>query len=327
MDFVNDSPFEAELVRSVLSPEDSEPRLAIVVLKVTYGIGDDGEATVADEQLAIRREIEETELGPVPDDAAVQKPGFDVLVLGTARSPEGRPVTEMRIDLRVGAESRGLVLFGDRRWVRDRGGLVASPPEPFEEMPLSYARAYGGKAKAMGYEVPYPYNPSGRGYVLEEKYADEVPLPNIEDPDALIASWEDQPLPAGFAPIPLGSMFTVERGIEFDPETREQRVKPEVFQNAHPKLVFSEVAPGTEIGLTGMGPAGDLSFRLPDLRASVAVELGGDSYRPEGRVDTLCILPDERRFFLVHRTPFKYRFVPEQIRVARLSVDTGGLRA
>ena len=36
------------------------------------------------------------------------------------------------------------------------------------------------------------------------------------------------------------------------------------------------------------------------------------------RVDTMCLLPEQRRFFLVHRAGFTYRFVEEEKREARL---------
>jgi len=311
-------------VRSALSDDESEPLLAVCILKVTYEIGTDGSVRVAEEQLPVAAEPEEGELGWTPADTAPRKPGFDVLVRGHARHPDGRPVPSLTVRLRVGEEIRDLAVFGDRYWIRDGDRLVASEPEPFETIPLAWSRAYGGEAQAKEYTVPNAYNPSGLGYVLQEEHAPGVALPNIEDPSDRITSWSDQPRPMGFAPVPTSTMFTVDRGVEIDRDQGTQRVKPEVFQTAHPALVFDDVAPGTTVSLYGMGPSGRLAFRVPHLRARVEASFDDETHEVEGRVDTLCVLADESRFFLLHRSPFKYRVVPGQLRVTTLHVDSTG---
>lgn len=327
MDFVCDAPFEATLVRSALSADEDDPLLAVAVLKVTYRIGEDGSVEIDDEQLPIREEPDEGELGWIPQDTVPRKPRFDVFALGHARAPERRPVPSLTVRLQVGGETRDVWVFGDRRWVERDGRIVATEPEPFVEMPLAYSRAYGGAARAKGREVPYGYNPEGRGYVLLEEHADGAPLPNVEDPENPVRSWEDQPVPAGLAPVPLASLFTVDRGMEVDRDAGTQRVKPEVFQAAHPRLTFDDVPAGTSVTLYGMTEDGPLAFRMPDLRARVEVELEDETHEVAGRVDTLCLLPDESRFFLLHRSPFKYRVVPEQTRVTRLYVESPGAPA
>jgi hypothetical protein len=320
VDFTNQSQWPAELVRSALSGNEDDPLLAVCILKVTYDVREDGSLRLAEDQLQVLTEPEEGELGWMPADTAPRKPGFDVFALGHARPPEGGPVSSMTVRLQVGEEIRDLAVFGDRHWVRNDDRVAATAPEPFERMPLSWSRSYGGSARAHGYEVPYAYNPAGLGFVLLEDHVDGAPLPNIEDPSARIASWADQPKPACFAPVPISTMFTVDRGMEVDREAGTQRVKPEVFQSAHPSLVFSDVSPGTGVSIYGMGPSGRLGFRMPDLRARVRVAFDDDVHDVEGRVDTLGILADESRIFLLHRSPFKYRVVPGQIRTTTLEV-------
>ncbi len=342
MDFENASPYPAELIRSALSPDDSEPMLAVVVLKVTYLVEPGGALRLAPEQVPVTLESVETELGVLPPDAAPIKPGFDVMVLGRAVPPEGKPVPAMTVRLTVGAEVRELAVFGNRRWVRNEipekerkrkrkkdepepaPTFSATVPEPFVAMPLTYANAYGGNAKVGVYEAPNPYNLEGKGFCMDPAFADGVELPNVENPRELIRTWEDQPRPVGFAPLPLGTLYTVERGVEHDAENNTQTVRPEVFQNAHPDLVFPEVPPGTEVAVAGMTPDAAFAFRLPDLRASVTVRLEDREYRPAGKVDTLMIFPDEGRIVVLHRTPFKYRVIPEEIRTARLEVEHTG---
>ena len=326
MDFINESTFQAELIRSCLSTDDNDPLIASVILKVTYDILPDGSTVLAEEQLAVRQEPEESDLGPLPMDTAPSKPAIDLFILGSVQILQGKPLTQTTVRLSVGDQIRELIVYGDRHWTLNEDKLVISQPEPFavDRLPLSYAYAYGGHAKALDYQVPYPYNLEGKGYVLEESHAEGVALPNIEDPDALIQSWEDRPIPAGFAPVPLSSMFTVDRGIVFDSEKNEQLVKPDVFQSAHPKLIFQTLLAGTEIVLEGCSPDSPIAFRVPDLQAAVSVQLEENTYHPAGKVDTLCLMADERRFYLIHRTPFKYPFIPEQIRIARLKVERHG---
>src|SRR5437763_15597642 len=76
-------------------------------------------------------------------------------------------------------------------------------------MPLVYERAFGGadlphkKQSAWGFEAR---NPVGRGLVSNPGREDlaEVPLPNVEDPSALITRYQDRPAPAGFGFIAPG---------------------------------------------------------------------------------------------------------------------------
>ncbi len=324
MDFEYEASYQAELVRTALSPDDDEPMLAIVILKLTYDVGLDGSLALAKEQLPVDYEARETDLGVFPNDIAAIKPGCDVFVMGHAEAPQGEQATDLRVRLAVGGETREVAVFGDRHWEKKNKRLVMSDPEPFEKIALSFANAYGGKTPILGYELPHGYNPGGKGYVMQEDHADGVELPNIEDPQHLIQTWEDQPQPASFAPVALETLFTVDRGIEYDEETKQQRVKPEFFQNAHPDLVFQELEPGTPITLEGMS-AEPFAFSVPCVDVAVTVDLGENSYQPAGKLDTLCILPDERRLFVIHRTPFKYKVVPEELRVTRLAVKSTGV--
>lgn len=132
----------------------------------------------------------------------------------------------------VGGHRRDLRVSGDRRCGRSaHGRILFSEPEPFEQMPLGYDRAYGGYDRGSEAAVPnlfemigpslpegtdpktyslcgYPRNRHGRGYYLASSTTpiDELSLPNIEDPaDQLTPerfivhdplAWWRQPLPA-----------------------------------------------------------------------------------------------------------------------------------
>jgi hypothetical protein len=139
----------------------------------------------------------------------------DVVVVGTAYAPGGRPVPVLDVAVSVGAHRKSVRVLGDRRAVfrgedRDPG---FTEPEPFATMPLRYERAYGGidvrSNPAM--QSAYGRNHLGRGWVVANTKAalDGLPLPNLEDPADLLEParlccghfmhWERQPMPAGIA--------------------------------------------------------------------------------------------------------------------------------
>ncbi len=154
----------------------------------------------------------------------------DVVVTGTARTPDAYPRRDMVAAVRVGPYLKAVQVFGDRV-IEDAGDgkLRFSEPEPFTEMPLSYTRAYGGVDPTVPRnEDPqtvsewieyftlerhpgvYPRNPVGMAYVVNPHpwLLFGRPMPNFEDPQDLLAPermvvtdarrWWAQPLPAGF---------------------------------------------------------------------------------------------------------------------------------
>jgi uncharacterized protein YjbI with pentapeptide repeats len=147
----------------------------------------DGEKTLDDDLAA----------GPIyPGDFALFKPGAEILLTGSAHSPEGRPVAWMPVTLHLGQWSKSLSIFGDRLWTRD--GL--SEPRPFTSMPLTWERAFGGPS--------FKRNPCGRGAeaIAIAGAGDVLPAPNVEHPEQLVTSPSSRPDPASFAP--LGSSWS-----------------------------------------------------------------------------------------------------------------------
>jgi len=152
----------------------------------------------------------------------------DVVVTGTARTPEQYPRRDMRVSVRVGRYEKEVQVFGERRVeVTPGGSLRFTEPEPFTEMPLTYTRAYGGVDPSVPRKDPqtvyewmefftlerhpgvYPRNPVGAAYVVNPHLwlLNGRPLPNFEDPADLLTpermavkdprDWWRQPLPAG----------------------------------------------------------------------------------------------------------------------------------
>lgn len=191
--------------------------------KFTYALrGDRLERVEAEPLLHDLRDPDLDPRLPADTDFWAVKEASDVVVEGAAFAPGGRPISRMRVSVRVGDREKHVEVFGDRtvEWTGD-GRLRFGAPVPFDEMPLSLERAYGG----LDWRVPvpdaddpgvaaslltdhpgmYPRNPFGRGYLVEPDPVDDLLLPNLEDPRDLLApgrlivgdprDWWQQPLP------------------------------------------------------------------------------------------------------------------------------------
>ena len=137
-----------------------------------------------------------------------------------------------------------LAVFGHRYWEKGAfGGLAPSKPMTFESMPLTYGNAFGGKAKTEYGELPYANNPVGKGYYFSEKNAAGQPLPNIENPSALIRKWDDRPDPAGIAPYPMQWGLRSQRAMIVDEQSGKADFAPGrgMFNKAHPALSMKQI--------------------------------------------------------------------------------------
>ncbi len=116
-------------------------------------------------------------------DFALSKAGTDVLLAGRAVAPGGRPATRVGVRLKVADVDKALQVVGERLVYQGALGTAMTEPLPFLDMPLTWARGFGG------YDPVDPgqwceENPAGRGYAARPDRLREVPAPNIEYPDA-----------------------------------------------------------------------------------------------------------------------------------------------
>jgi Uncharacterized protein conserved in bacteria (DUF2169) len=223
--------------------------------------------------------------------------GVSVTAAGTAMGPAAPPFV-CPVLLRVGAEERRLIVFGDRRWERRfGGGLEAPPPAPFESVVLSFERAFGGAYDLPpgllpgtdlphpGMRVTYSLNEHGVGLYPDERAATGMPLPSIERPDQLVRRWNDAPEPAGFTPCPdlvawklRGEAAALaQRGgsaLDQAQALRDLSTSFRLQHHAPPPLIFDDVPAGTPIELHGLR-GGPLRFVVPPSPAAVSVRARG----------------------------------------------------
>jgi uncharacterized protein YjbI with pentapeptide repeats len=127
--------------------------------------------------------------GGMIDEANLKVRG-ELVVTGRCFVPQGKAASTSFVRVTLGPVDKTLAVIGDRVWKRG----VPTEPEPFTEMPVDWAHAFGGDGFAR--------NPKGKGFVQRESDGDR-PLPNIESPKHLIKSPGDVPEPAGFASYDL----------------------------------------------------------------------------------------------------------------------------
>lgn len=219
-----------------LARDEEGEQTVCVLVKRTFAITGGHELEPCEEQAELVDEDEfeakETEPGSYPvaeSEIVPYKLRTDVVVTGEAVAPDGRPTPEGYAGVEVGSHRKYVKVFGDREIRGKRGGsLRFTAPEPYERIPLTWDRAYGGVDPSVPRnEDPetvgewldylslvrhpgvYPRNPVGRAYVVNAHawLLNERPLPNFEDPDDLLTparvivekptDWWRQPLPAG----------------------------------------------------------------------------------------------------------------------------------
>jgi hypothetical protein len=260
-----------------------------------------------------------TPLGSIDGDMVPIKGGCDLALLGHALTPGARPVKRSSIELEIGAFKRRLVVSGDRIWQRDGQTLVASEPQFFSSMPLTYEHAFGGTSSCGDFETAHADNPGGKGFMHPGESIEGVSLPNIEEVDQLLQSPTDLPLLAGLAPLPRNCAMRLARGALVDLEEGTSRLLPQMFSMAHPRMILDSYPAGQELRLRGMTLADTWRFRLPELALGLDVMLGPHTHHLPMNVDTICVFPDHRRFYLVARRAFIYQFEPREQRHVRLS--------
>ncbi|SFU99429.1 DUF2169 family type VI secretion system accessory protein [Pseudoduganella namucuonensis] len=319
----NETPFAAE--RGWARDRDGA-EVWLVAVKATFDIHADGSTSVAAEQPPVLRAPEylgepgassiryEADLVPA-------KRRTDIVVLGHAWAPEGRPVTALDVGFRVGGVSKRLRVFGDRAW----GALGPGAPASFTKMPLVYERAFGGVDRLS----PDPgrdwdwRNPVGRGYAVRKDHLDGTALPNVEAPDHLIGSWSDRPPPAGFGPLASHWQPRAAHAGTCDERWLRERypLPPEDFDERFFQYApLDQQAPGFLTGgeaaaLVNLSPGGSLRFRLPRLRLGFETRFydGSHEFHRQRQLHGVILEPDFPRVSLVWHSALPCHFKVQKL--------------
>jgi hypothetical protein len=336
LQIANDTPFSVATVRW---PDiDNKPKLTVVV-KATFTMGGEGkDVRSTPKQLPVFNSDIMTDAKPpsvrFESDLVPFKACTDVVLVGRAYAPEGKPVTEIVAGLRVGQLRYGVAVIGDRKWQTQ---LLERPTisytQPFLSMDLVYERAFGGFDKPAA--MYCKENHVGTGFIGKRsaERVEGLSLPNLEDPRNLINTWNSRPRPAGFGFYGRSWVPRLAYAGTYDEKYMKERhpllpadFSYRFFNGAHPDLQVGGYLRGDEeVDLLNVcAGASRVHFRLPGLQPKITVErwavppeqwvqehVGTDGSLPaelplvaeplKSVLDTLVFVPDQGVFYEVFR--------------------------
>ncbi len=232
-------------------------------------------------------------------DIAREKPGFEVIVLGTAHAPNDQPTERLAIGLKAGPLRKVLTVTGDRLHAYGKD----SSPVPFRRMPVTWERAFGGTASDGACD---PRNPVGIGY-RQARSADpdaRSELPNI----TYAGDTRPDPQPVGFAPVGRGWQPRIGYAGTYDEAWKAEQwpLPPRDFDPRHNLFApgdqwLEDLPPGSEIAVTHMTPSGLWRFALPALDVPVHLLYADRVETSALRPDTVILEPDLLRVTLKAR--------------------------
>lgn len=235
--------------------------------------------------------------------AVPERPGTDVHVHGHACAPGGVPTGRVDVGVRVGPITRAAAVFGERIWTEGAFGWQPTTPVPFDRMPLSYERCFGGRTDAARGSAAGAggRNPVGRGLFESARAAKRQRLPNVEDPSRLLRSPADRPAPQGFGPIPRHWAPRHHYAGTYDEVWVRTRaplwpddVRPQLLSAATPGMCAIPYLTGGEpVALVGMHPDGPIRFTLPSFAMRAEFRLRSNTVERAMVLDEVLLEPDE----------------------------------
>lgn len=247
-------------------------------------------------------------------DFPLRKPRCDVLLLGTAYAPGGKPAKKVQVGMKVGSLAKVFDVIGDRAWQSRGMTVIAGSPNPFTEMPVTYDRAFGGtddQHPDPKMHDAYMPNPIGRGFHRQTaaEYIDGMPLPNTQHQKEQVSSPKGKYSPMAFGPIGRGwepryklagtydEAWLADHSPFLPPDFQDSyfQAAPADQQIAHPKG-------GEPMALLNLTPEGRTAFRLPTVDMPVVFfHRRGGRTEVDAVVDTILIEPDQRRLLVTWR--------------------------
>jgi len=193
-------------------------------------------------------------------------------------------------------------------------GMVSmSRSAPFEKIPLTWERAFGGADTSCHESADhefYPENPVGRGFMAHysKLKIDGMFLPNIENPAELIKKPRHRSETVGFGMIPPHWQPRSRYAGTYD-DTWRKTVSPLPPADLDPRF-YSAAAPGLlsprhltggeQVLLEGANRQGRLLFCLPGITPKARLRCNGEETL-QLRLDTVIVEPDDARLVLVWR--------------------------
>ncbi|MCH9683092.1 MAG: DUF2169 domain-containing protein [Deltaproteobacteria bacterium] len=304
-DLDNKTPFEAD--RSWVRDRDGAD-VWIVAVTASFRVDDDGLQQLDPNPAPVHRALSfhgdpaTTGLSHETD-FVIGKRATDVLVDGHAYAPEGQPVAQLDIRLRVGPIDKRLRVHGDRRYRFGLGGSQPGPATPFTQIPIVYERAFGGTHPTT--TAGHPQNPVGVGFADNRESLVGHPAPNIEPIGG------NPRRAAGLGPIARHWSPRRDYAGTYDAQWKAHRCPLEPwdlddrFHQCAPadQQVEGFLRGGETVELHHLTPDRVLRFDLPRLRFQLTTRFAGGTTRTHDAVlHTLHLRPDTRSFSMTYHS-------------------------
>lgn len=328
---LNSTPFVVEPL--FVADEDGYPVVAPIV-RATFTVGHDGSVMLTEEQAPVNFEGEyvgepgESSLRYEPETAFV-KSSTDVVLIGHAVAP--RPgTTVLDVHFRVGPVAKAVRVFGDRHLLSN--GEV-SEPQPFDRIPLTYERAFGGWDRTPEDPEDHscePSNPVGVGFSSPKgKLYEGDPVPNIEDPNDPYRTPRTPCKAAGFGFLAPNWEPRLSYAGTYDQTWTDQRAPRlptdfdrRFFNAASDGLVTPQYLTGREpVVVDNATRRGRWAFHLPGIPnpRCVIARTDGEVVERLAPLDTVIVDADEGLLTLLWRCSVRLNDGPLDVR--ELSVD------
>lgn len=302
-----------------------------VVAKLSFDVSAHGIVRFARRPSSVRIEPDRTEAAPaigapdapagrrreaserLPSDRLDEKPGTDVLFVGSAWPPAGRRVGAVEVAVRLATRSgilhKSVVVHGPRVWQAALGGAVPGPAAALAPTPIVYELAWGGRDESdPEHPIVDPRNPVGMGVARDARALIGRPAPRIDDPRAPVGS--AAPVPAGFGPIAADWEPRASLAGTHDHAWARSRAPlapldrdPRHACSAAPELWSSTPLVGDEaFEVLGASEEGAWRFRLPRYAPRFSTVVRGVVADAPTHLDTVLLDGDAKRVELVWRT-------------------------
>jgi len=269
-------------------------------------------------------------------DMVPEKPGIDCVLRGHAWAPTTN-TRELDVTFAVGPVRKTVKVFGERVWQKRLGLCAASKPVPFEKIPLSYERAFGGMDKSGDNAAEHEFcaeNPVGVGFRARRSRlkVDGAALPNLEDPKSLLKKPSDRPKAAGFGMVAPAWQPRVRHAGTHDEHWRKylspllpDDFDPRFYCAAAEGLTSAAFLQGDEeVLVENASPVGRLQLRLPGVRPRVTLRRDLRRLDLSLDLDTVVVEPDEARLQLVWRGRHRIEGRLDDYHWIRIGLEGGG---
>jgi len=320
-----------------VADEEGRPIIAPII-KATLDVSPTGNVSVAEEPIPVNftgecyGEPGESSYRFEPE-TAFTKPATDVVLVGHAHAPRSR-VTDLEVTLLVGYLKKTIRVVGDRHVL---GGVQfgISYPEPFDKIPLTWERAFGGWDRSP--EDPHhhtfePRNPVGMGFVGPKgRVFEGTPLPNLEDPRDPLTAVGGKCKPVGFGFTSPNWYPRSSLAGTYDESWSKTRAPllPENFDRrffnaASEGLIAPQYLTGAEwVQVFNATPGGQWTFQLPGFFNPTCnlVTRWGEERTLTANLDTLIIDADLFQVQMIWRCYSPLRDGPLDVRALTVECE------